>query len=1064
MIKTKLSTAVVLGLSLVLIFGPIHPENFPERDLSFLAPATFVSNLFPPEEEGWDPFQVSPSLSGIPTKAYKLLPPKKRTLKANELVAGEDMTKEIIEIAYERRMGGKIQDEDDATLLYLDFNNMKLRNWIYTNEIVDVLFADIEDQIVRIVERVTRKHPLRPKEVLHGFYYTKGGDEKVIILPTADPLIVHQTIEEIKTYIRRVMDDKYRVAVLQLDDDSRYVTQGENKEIGKEKNDEIRQIMYLGDPKNDDDNGIVGKLAAKRGALKVIRHSEQFYIVYEDENHLEEAFLEVQAEYLDHEINFKPHAYFKGEFDGFSVTLSGATLKSALQEMNGTAIDNPVEILNHWAKRAEIGTQLLIDQGKDNFLMLKGSAKIMNASGHEDSDQTLLSRDPLKKRDMDGKEVEISDRDWIRYQSQVRGNSVKGQEDGRFQRLLHKKTFVKNHLQDIKGQGYLVQLNIGYMSETIRQRIEWYRSKFEEEIYEQLSSERKGAPFTIEKEELELLVRNKMMEKFRLFQPRITGANTKFINEAFTHSTTDELISAILFYFWKEVKIIDPEGFWDGNIMMFREPPDSVFLWFPKEKTRFKKDEHIEVLKQQLASLLHKIREGLNDVSAEEINLNFVVSVLSVTERHQIPAGNSERAYDLLENMVRSNLVVMGFVLKKDYSIIEDMWEAVKDQKGDDQDPQFMSSVQELVRNDFEEKLRTIDPAYSEVSLEVDRYKYLRDSTFFLLHNGNIEELADQINIDLANESGKESISRHMTEKMYKWQRELALAETNKTPNWDEMLYVLGQSLKREAKLRQFEDIANKLKSNEQYRRVIEIFEERELKRSLDLTRPQDLFYAIREVRQYMNERMFHLTGLHYDPVKGVILPGKDIPSMVTVETKYAVNVEGDFTTSKKKKFVSDGKSKLREVLFDPLLRSKLVQLRQQQRELLQFTRFFPLFQSMFDEYQELLKGLPLADRLLDVLAEKDFKLYHELLDLLLKGNIEIVEGVLVVHKAHNRSEPPVVLNSISFNVIVALTEKFRQRMERHKFSLTQRTYTSRFFPLSELFEDKGDAAAEIAL
>lgn len=1062
--KTKLFTSVVLGLSLVLNLGPIHPTHLPERDLFFLAPASSVLKSLGTEKGPEDPFQTPPSLPEITTKAFKLLPPEKRTLTANELVAGEDMVKEIIEVAYERRVDGEIQPEDNATLLYLDFNNMKLRNWIYTNEIVDVIFADIEDQIVRIVERVSRKHPLRPKETLHGFYYTKGGDEKVIVLPTSDPLVVHQTIEEIKTYMRRVIDGKYRVAVLQLDDDSRYVTQGENKEIGKEKDDSARQKLFLGDPSDDDDNGIVGKLAGESAVLNVLRHSEQFYLIYENESDLEEAFLRVQSEYPEHEINFKPHAYYKGEFDAFSATLTGTTLKSALQEMNGTATDNPVAILNHWAKRAEIGTQILIEEGKDNYLMLKDAAKVMKSSGHEDSELTLLNAEYAKKRTVDYQEVEVNDRDWIRMESQIRGNSVKGQEDGRFQRLLKKKTFIKNHLQDIHGQGYLVQLDIGYMSEMIRHRIEQFQKQFEQEILEEITSKKKGEPFTIDPEELEHLVRNRMMEKFRLFQPRITGANTKFINEAFSHSTTDDLISALLFYFWKEVKRIDPEQFWDGNILMFRKPPDSVFLWFPKEKTKFKKDAHIEVLKQQLASLIAKVRDGLNEVAVEEINLNFVVSVLSVTERHQIPAGKSERAYDLLENMERSNLVVMGSVLKKDYSVIEDMWDAVKDQIGDEQDSRFIPSVRELVRNDFEEKLRTIDPAYSEVTLEVDDNQYLKDSTFFLLYNGNIEELADQINIDLANESGNEAISRHMTDKLHKWERELALAETTGEPNWDEMLYILSQTLKREIKLSQFEEIAEKLRKDEQYRKVIEIFEQRELKRRLDLSRPQDLFYAIREVRQYLNERMYHLTGLYFDPVKGVVIPGKDSPTLVTVEIEYAVNVEGDFTTTKKKKFVSPGKSNMLNVLNDPALRKQLVQLRQQQRELLQFTRYFPLFQAMFDEYQELLRGLPLADRLLDKLAEKDFKLYRELLKLLLNGHIEIVQGAVIVNKPHNGRQIPVVLNSVSYNDVLALTELFHQRIDRHQLSLVQKSPTARFLPLEELFEDQGVAQAAIAL
>lgn len=285
-----------VALSLFLIASLVAPA--PSRHggaATMLAPPSLPQTSRKLPSRPADIF-VAPIHPGpIPNDAFSQMPSRLKLKSPMGLNQGEEITRELIKLALQAKANKPQSPENDLTLFYLDLNNLKLRNWIYTDDIVDVLIRDVDDEIVRIVEKVSATIAGKSRA---GTVYAKGADERVIVLPTADPAAVNQVIWQIKTYMRRQLAGKYKVAVLQLDDDSRILTEGKEHP----KNDAQRKLIFEGVRDSDghvlpEGEGVVELLENAPSVLKVLRHAEQYYLVYEDPEKLEVDFLKIQERF-----------------------------------------------------------------------------------------------------------------------------------------------------------------------------------------------------------------------------------------------------------------------------------------------------------------------------------------------------------------------------------------------------------------------------------------------------------------------------------------------------------------------------------------------------------------------------------------------------------------------------------------------------------------------------------------------------------------------------------------------------------------------------------------------
>lgn len=666
---------------------------------------------------------------------------------------------------------------------------------------------------------------------------------------------------------------------------------------------------------------------------------------------------------------------------------------------------DPATVLQNWVLRCEVGSQKLIDDGKDNYLMLNPQARVVEPHRRQKSAGAVaVLKNSPEKRVFLGETVPLGEEDFVRWQASIPGLYVAGQEDGRFHRMPSKRVALESLLRDIQTPGFLVQVDLGYMSPSIQTRVV--------ELEEALTRSLSYLPTIKRHREIS----RAWFNQFRLIDPRLFGVNTKFLNDLVQHAGADDLISAILLYVWGAVRDLNAsnwkwneQGYWNGNVLIFRKPPDSIYLWFPTSDPD-KEASHILVLKRQVQQILRQLHEQIKKNTVEGIDLSFVVSVLAVKDTAQktfIPRHDLKRARALLEVMEGAYRVFKEKVISGNAHLLDTLWKEMGGVPAGTP-PEILRSICETLAATFKASLAEIDPEHSEVHFEsLSEDRFLTDGQFFLVYNGGIEVLSDAIKIDLAVNSEVEILRRFMAEKGAKWKREVELARESGKPNLDELVYILSSLLEKEGELRRFAEMAKIFRGS--------------------VHDTDDLFNKIQAERQKAGEKIFHLTGLYFDPKKGVRVPEKGEKVLI----RYAYQ---EFGQTHAFYFTCDGQTRVAEVLKDPKRRRLWVQLRQKERELLQFTRHQPLFVRMVESYEELLSTMPLAHQLIRKLLEDSANrpLYLELARVLSKETpVEFPresgkekEYRVVFRK--NGKKDPVILNSVTPQQFQRLRERFK--------------------------------------
>lgn len=364
---------------------------------------------------------------------------------------------------------GAAPEEIDFYAVYLDFNNLKLRNWIYTNPIVDVVLYDVVDEIARIVSQVQGKVW---GKIESGFIYRMGGDENVLILPTKDPRVVQDVMDQIKAYMRRELEGKYKVALLQIDGDSRGYTAG----LPDEKNDDERRLVF------EDQRDQKGRLLNKGfltlvkeipSVLELIPQGNQYYIIYETdhEDKIRKGVLDISKNFPDYDLDFKTHFFADGHFLPFGVSAVAASLKDSLRDLSRSTIEDKSEHLTWWVKRAEIVSQGMIDEGKDSFDIIPIGEPVLERAPSDRG----LKREALKPQS----------KSRVRRESR-RSGGVSGpqgrQVDGLVHRLWNIDFFKDRVFIDVDKPGFMVKLDTYYQTPGMRELAIEEEYKWKKEI------------------------------------------------------------------------------------------------------------------------------------------------------------------------------------------------------------------------------------------------------------------------------------------------------------------------------------------------------------------------------------------------------------------------------------------------------------------------------------------------------------------------------------------------------------------------------------------------------
>jgi len=567
----------------------------------------------------------SPSVNKDAVKRPLLIPTRTK-----DLIQGRNLTSWLIQTALTRTedVGWEIKEENDFYILFLDFNNFKLRNWMYSPQLVDVVLDDVDDEIAKIAETVERRDELGDL-VVRGYSYKAGGDERAIVLPTNDPVVVEEVMLKIKTYIRRLLKQKYRVALLLIDNDSKIVKKVEDGIGGiPPREDLFQKVVHVLEEHPD-------------RRIKVQQHAGQYYLVYENERDLESALLEIQQSVAEHYIDFRPFPHGIGLFDLFGMTVVGSSLRDTLNDLQGSAGSNGETILRKWLLRNDIASQHLNAKGKDTFLLIRPGLDILRRSPITTRIYRMIQSGEKKNRvvkDVGGEEKRyMNDLEWIERSSSSPGIWGSGEADGLYASLPTKK-IAKEKLKDVSTEGYIVQVDVGYMSHKIRSYVAEFEKKIRTENRD-LSEKDKQAK-----------IRKKWNEKFRLVDPRLLGVNTKYLNEVFGHMGTNQLIKLLLHFFKDEFQEDQKDNkgdSWNHGVHIFRGPPDSVFIWFPDNSVSADEKKNVNVaLKGRLQKSLNKIREQVREITSNNISLSYIVSVLEVS-KERVPHGTDINLNDI---------------------------------------------------------------------------------------------------------------------------------------------------------------------------------------------------------------------------------------------------------------------------------------------------------------------------------------------------------------------------------------------------------------------------------
>ncbi len=919
---------------------------------------------------------------GVSAGFFDKLPLLKNSKPIFDLTEGEEKTLKMIEEAFSRETK-EVAPENDFYLVYIDVNNLKLRNWIYTNEVMDEVLADFNKMLSRIAQQTG------------GFAYLKGGDERVVVLPTRDSDKVQEILFQIQTYLRREVKQKYKLAVLQLDGDSRIITRGKEHP----KNDEVRRLLFKEEAVDEEfsnqDPGILPFLEKK--GIRWVRHSEQYFLIYKDEYRLDkEVFLELQKIYSDHFIDFKPHAYHMGLLDTPTITAVGSSLAETIKDMNAKIKKTPATILQQWVLRNEIASQKLAEEGKDAVALIHPEARPLQWNQFRNEDKMAV----------------LNNEQTIRESSEKRSRHfVFGQADGRFLRMPKKRVAIQNTIAQVETAGYLVKVDIGYLSEKIKRKI----LDCENAIRGKILSKSPTLNLDDEKDvrSLEESVRNELFRQFRIISSHIMGANTKFLNDVLSHGGTDDLISAILTYAWQEVEALSSKD-WEAPVFIFRAPPDSIVLWCPietgnglNEKVEIKK---LEAMVKKVLINVRKQTSNATRLPEEEdshIDLNFLVSVLPVKDTETsklIPRGDQRKAAKWFESMERAYRVLKESVVKENAQTLDALWVKKGGVSGREK-PEILDAIRSEFNETVSEGLKQIESSYSNVSFEnLSENKFLSKGIFFLVYNGNIEDQSERLQVELSISSGEEVLRRDLTEKVEKWKREIALARQTNNPNFYELFYILISLLEREKELKRFEEIAKKLGIKrgaaedapslnasmlfKELEEKLKMFMQMDPSLKIGLTAlerlttkevfdPDKIYDRLEIERKKMEEKLFFLTGIYLDREKGARVPAKG-ESVVIHQAYQEAEMEKDGVVE------AEGKSKVQEVLRDKEKKEEWLKLRQEYRHLLQFTRNRNFFKRLVVLYQGLLNDMnvPHAEHLIEDLSKENPLLWHRLVKI----------------------------------------------------------------------------------
>ncbi len=1066
----SLCLAVLLSWSLPA--SSIKQNSFlaPFSDLPAVAQQESLQDMFLPS--------LADQLS-VPDSFYDDLLKGKSVRTAYDITTGEEKARELIRLGMDP--SGEL---DDFYLIFIDVNNLKLRNWIYTNEIMDVFLADFDNAMQRILNNVVRQIG---NKAYSGFSYVNGGDERVVVLPTSDPEVVEQVMFQIQTYLRRLIKGKYQLGVLQLDGDSRIKTMGKENP----KDDEVRRLLFEGEYYEEEvqnNNPGILRLLREKG-VNVVQHSEQYFLVYENEDDLDQTFFEVQQEYPEHFVDFKPHAYYAGVLDSSTLTGVASSFKETLRDMNGSVKRTAPNILEQWVLRNEIASQTLSESGKDAVALLHPDADPLNQNRHRNDEKLEV----------------LNNEDYILAQAQTRGSSlVFGQQDGRFFRMPNKKSAIQNTITNVRTSGYLVQIDIGYISDTIKAEVLKYEEEMRGQIlkdnYDLDEEDEEDATFIRQK------VREEMFKKFRVISPQLMGVNTKFLNEVLTHGGTDDVISAILTYVWEQVEKLNRElaerqrgdeffHGWNAPIFTFRGPPDSIYLWMPVETGNgLNESEEIKVLKGAVRSILANVRgkvfrstdvreKGANEEPIRgqldpRIKLNFLTSVLSVKDsdqRKMIPRGDERKAGKLFENMERAYRVLMESVIKQNADKLDHVWRK-KGGAAKNTRPETLARIRKQLVSEFQGQLTEIDPSFSDVDFKsLGDDKFMSGGDFFLVYNGNIEAKSETIQVELAVNSELEISRRDLLEKAEKWKRELKLYKETGRLNYNELFYVLTSMLERESELERFNRVAHDLgvkkeiddklgfktdsSSMKEAAKVLRALMAGKEEGSLggvaafleevssrEIFDPAKIYTKLETERLRLVEKIYNLTGIYLDRELGARIPKKG--EEIVIHHAYS-----DFGIGKDDISYSKGASRVVEILSDEFKREELKKLRQQYRELLQFTRYQPLFERFVRGYQELLDTMPRAETLLKQLSRQDPALYHHLIHVLYRSELSDVGAGVAAIKLPDEIKPKndfvlpmLILSSVTQGQISSMRDRFATLVEEEGFSQLTQVQSDRAF------------------